>query len=191
MFDLPIAFAFSAGIVAAFNPCGFALLPVYLARFLAKSTQGRSRSLLTAAAVAAAVSAGFLLVFGVVGLVLSRITLALADFFPWLTVLVGLALMPVGIAMIWGYHPSISLPRLQKSGSGQGLGSMVQFGASYGTVSLSCTLPIFLAAVSATFVDTSVGAGLAVFAAYGLGMSLVLTALTLALALAKTPWSYS
>ena len=30
LFDIPIAFSFSAGIVAAFNPCGGAMLPAYI-----------------------------------------------------------------------------------------------------------------------------------------------------------------
>ncbi|MGQ0678800.1 MAG: cytochrome c biogenesis CcdA family protein [Actinomycetota bacterium] len=184
MVDLPVAFAFSAGIVAAFNPCGFALLPVYLTRFLG-AVPDRKPGPIQGLKVAAAVSAGFMVVFGLVGLVFSRVSLALADYFPWLTVIVGLILVPAGIAMIRGYHPNFSLPRLQKGASGLGIGSMVAFGASYGTVSLSCTLPIFLTAVSATFIETSVAGGLAVFAAYGLGMAVVLAALTVAVALAR------
>ena len=34
MIDAPFALAFAAGTVAAFNPCGFALLPAYLGWFL-------------------------------------------------------------------------------------------------------------------------------------------------------------
>lgn len=30
----PLALAFAAGLLAAFNPCGFALLPAYLAYFI-------------------------------------------------------------------------------------------------------------------------------------------------------------
>ncbi len=187
MVDLPIAFAFSAGLVAAFNPCGFALLPIYMSRFLGTQTPNLppARRLGRAVGVAGVVSAGFLLVFGVVGLVFSRVSLAVADYFPWLTVVVGLGLTAVGVAMIAGFHPNISLPRIQRGGDGTGLGSMMLFGVSYGTVSLSCTLPIFLAAVSSTFIDASVGGGMAVFAAYGLGMGMVLISLTVALAMAQ------
>ena len=34
MFDAPLAVAFSAGLVTAINPCGFAMLPAYLSFFL-------------------------------------------------------------------------------------------------------------------------------------------------------------
>jgi hypothetical protein len=62
---------------------------------------------------------------------------------------------------------------------------MALFGVSYATVSLSCTLPVFLAAVSTTFSQGSVGAGLAVFVAYAAGMGAVLTGLAVAVALAR------
>lgn len=62
---------------------------------------------------------------------------------------------------------------------------MALFGASYATVSLSCTLPVFLAAVSTTFEQASIVAGLAVFLAYAAGMGVVLTGLAMAVVLAR------
>ena len=45
--DARLALAFSAGMVATVNPCGFALLPAYLSYFLgledASQSHGRSR----------------------------------------------------------------------------------------------------------------------------------------------------
>ncbi|HEX6337128.1 MAG TPA: hypothetical protein VFZ85_09245, partial [Jiangellaceae bacterium] len=35
---LPLGFAFAAGTVSAFNPCGFPLLPTYLGLFLAEGS---------------------------------------------------------------------------------------------------------------------------------------------------------
>jgi hypothetical protein len=52
-------------------------------------------------------------------------------------------------------------------------------------VSLSCTLPVFLAAVSTTFREDDLTTGLAVFLAYATGMGLVLTGLAVAMALAR------
>ena len=34
MIDAPLALAFTAGMVATVNPCGFAMLPAYLGYFL-------------------------------------------------------------------------------------------------------------------------------------------------------------
>ncbi len=56
---------------------------------------------------------------------------------------------------------------------------------AYGLASLSCTLLIFLVAVGSAFTGQGVAAGVARFLAYGLGIGVVLMALTLSLALFK------
>lgn len=190
MIDASMGFAFAAGMVAAFNPCGFAMLPAYLSLFL--GTQGDSPDRTTAAAVrrallvGAAVSAGFVVVFGLAGLILARVSLGIVDYLPWFTVTIGSLLAVLGVAMARGYEPVLRLPRLQRGPSGQGLGSMFAYGASYATVSLTCTLPVFLAAVAGTFTRGSFAAGMSVYGAYAAGMSIVLLALTLAVALARS-----
>lgn len=55
MVDAPVGFAFSPGTVAAFNACGFALLPAYLSLFLAgdaAETENRPAGAARAAGVA-------------------------------------------------------------------------------------------------------------------------------------------
>jgi cytochrome c biogenesis protein CcdA len=69
-----IVYAFGVGMVATFNPCGFAMLPAYLSYFLglenARDTDNRAdATVLRALAVGAAMTAGFVVVFGVLGLV--------------------------------------------------------------------------------------------------------------------------
>jgi threonine/homoserine/homoserine lactone efflux protein len=62
---------------------------------------------------------------------------------------------------------------------------MYTYGLIYATVSLSCTIPVFLVAVVGTFRADTFVAGVAVLLAYAAGMGLVLTALAVALALAR------
>jgi len=188
--DAPLALAFTAGMVATVNPCGFAMLPAYLSFFLgvdAKATDGEDAraGIGRALAVAAAVSAGFVLVFGIAGLIISNLSRSLYDWAPWVTVGIGIALVALGIALLFGFELNVRLPKLERGGRSRGLGSMFVFGVSYAVASLGCTLPIFLSAVSATFRTANLASGLAVFAAYALGMALVLMALTIALALAR------
>lgn len=189
MIDASVGFALAAGMVAAFNPCGFAMLPAYISLFLGtQGSAGQARSgpavVARALGVAGAVSAGFIVVFGLAGLVLARASLAIVGYLPWLTLVVGVALIPLGVAMVRGYEPVITLPRLQRGGSGRGVASMFLYGVSYATVSLSCTLPVFLAAVAGTFTRSSFVSGIGVFAAYAAGMGLVLVTVTLVIALA-------
>ena len=45
MIDAPLALAFTAGMIATVNPCGFAMLPAYLGYFLGlEARRGRGQS---------------------------------------------------------------------------------------------------------------------------------------------------
>ena len=188
MIDAPLAAAFTAGMIATVNPCGFVMLPAYLGYFLGidqgedgPSSAGVSRALL----VGSVVSAGFLLLFALAGALVSWTSLAVGRWSPWLTVVIGVVLLGMGIAFLAGWEPALSLPRLDKGGRSRGLWSMFVFGISYAIASLSCTIGPFTTVVATTFSRSSFAAGVATFIAYGLGMALLLMALTVSLALAR------
>lgn len=188
MIDAPLAYAFTTGMVATVNPCGFAMLPAYLGFFLG-SDDDRERDLLSSLVrglvVGATVSAGFLALFAVAGLLVSWTSLGVGEISPWFTVAIGAVLLVGGIAFVRGWTPAILLPRLDKGGRDTTLWSMFVFGVSYAIASLSCTLPVFTTVVVTTFSRENVGSGVATFAAYGAGMGLLLMVLTLTLALAR------
>jgi cytochrome c-type biogenesis protein len=183
--DVPIALSFTAGLVAAVNPCGFPMLPAYLSFFMGADDRdvdrtGRvPRALLSAAAV----SVGFLAVFGALGIPINAGVTWLYRWMPWLTLVIGAGLLVLGIAMLLGWHPPSLVPRLDRGGRTRGLGSMAVFGVSYAVTSLSCTLPIFLTYVLT--VPRNPAAGLVAFAAYGAGFAVVIMSLSLAVALAR------
>lgn len=188
MIDAPLALAFTAGMVATVNPCGFAMLPAYLGYFLGldstseeADTAGVGRALL----VGSAVSAGFLVLFAVAGAVVSWTSIDILHASPWLTVVIGAVLALVGLAFVAGWDPAVVLPKFTGSRRDQGVRSMFVFGLSYATASLSCTLPAFTGVVASTFGRESFLSGLATFVAYGLGMAMLLMVLTMALALAR------
>ena len=91
--ELPFAFAFTAGLVATLNPCGFAMLPAYLATCMgldedtAPTTTGAS--VRRAVQVGAVVSAGFLLVFGLAGILITLGVRAMVDALPWIAMVVA------------------------------------------------------------------------------------------------------
>ena len=188
MIDAPLALAFTAGMLATVNPCGFAMLPAYLSYFLGlDDPSGDARAgVLRAITVAAVVSAGFMLVFGLIGWIIHATgTTAIQERVPWLTIGIGLVLAGLGVAMIRGFTPKFKLPMLQKGGGSRELTSMFLFGISYATVSISCTIPVFIAQVVTSFTTRGVASGVAMFIAYGLGMATLMMALTLSLALAR------
>ncbi len=187
MIDVPLAYAFSAGLVATVNPCGFPMLPAYLSYFIGSDDadadpRGRVPRALGAAG---AVSLGFLAVFSVLGIPINAGLSSVYGAMPWLTLVVGTALMALGVAMLSGRRLKVALPHLDRGGTSRRFGSMVLFGASYAIASLSCTLPIFLSVVANTAERANAASGALAFVAYAAGMSVVLTVLTLALALAR------
>jgi cytochrome c-type biogenesis protein len=189
-----LALAFIAGTVATVNPCGFALLPAYLSYFLGLDTarddstaggDGGANPVLRALAVSAAVTAGFVVVFGVMGIVWSSVSSWLGGRLPYFTMAIGVVLVGLGIAMLRGFEPIINLPKLQLSERKRELSSMFLYGVSYAIASLSCTIGVFIAVTSTTLTNSSFAEGVATFVAYGLGMGATLAILTIAVALAK------
>ncbi|MGZ4695721.1 MAG: cytochrome c biogenesis CcdA family protein [Acidimicrobiales bacterium] len=187
MIDAPLAYAFGVGMVATVNPCGFAMLPAYLSFFLGleEADDDTRGSVLHALVIGATVTAGFLVVFGLLGILLDGALSSLQDWLPWVTIVLGVLLVGLGIALLSGRSFSLRIPTPRQRGDGSQLLSVFVFGVSYALVSLSCTIPLFIAAVAPSFTDANFASGVAAFLAYGLGMGVVLIALTVALALAK------
>src|ERR687897_1880356 len=175
--------------VATVNPCGFAMLPAYLAYFLGVDDRDAAvprATVATALRVAAAVAAGFLAVFALAGLAVELTSLPVYENVPWISIVIGAALFVLGVAMLWGFELVVRLPKLDRGGRERTVRSMFVFGVSYAIASIGCTLPLFLGAVSGTINRESVADGLVVFGVYALGMTLVLAALTVGIALART-----
>jgi len=189
MLGIELAYPFSLGLFAAFNPCGFAMLPVYVSFFLGQNNDAdlsRSRSIMRAVKVAATLTLGFVLVFGLFGVLTASVSGAIKPNLPYVVMVLGVLFVPLGIAMLMGYEPKLKLPRMQKGGDSADLGSMFLFGVSYAVVSLSCTIGPFVATSSGALTSDNFFEGVAVFLAYGLGMGAVITTLTVGLAMART-----
>ena len=185
-----LALAFTAGMITTVNPCGFALLPAYLTYFLGldQSTDADARRSPVARAlwVSLAVTLGFVTVFGVVGLVWSSISGVVAERLPYVTMVVGVGLVVLGVAVVRGFEPVVRLPKLQLSSEGRELSSMFLYGVTYAVASLSCSIGVFISIVSTTLDDGDVVSTLLTFVVYALGMGAALAVLTVAVALART-----
>lgn len=187
MIDAPLALAFAAGLVATVNPCGFAMLPAYLSYFMGidEEDQGSAAALRGALVVGAIVSSGFLVVFGLAGILITAGFRVVIDVIPWVAIVVGAAVIGLGVALVRGYELKVGLPKSSKAASGRGYRSVFLFGVSYAVASLSCTLPVFLTVVATQVTRGSFVSGIATFVAYGAGMAVVLMAVTVAIAVGK------
>jgi cytochrome c biogenesis protein CcdA len=184
-----VGLAFAAGLVAALNPCGFAMLPAYLALVVRSSDEGGAASAVgRAVAATAAMTLGFLAVFGTFGFLTVSVASTVQRYMPYVTVLVGIALAALGIWLTSGRELVMLLPnRLADNASRaptRRLGSMFGYGVGYAIASLSCTVGPFLAVTGASVGATSTIGRLWVYVAYAAGFALVVGALAVAVALA-------
>jgi cytochrome c biogenesis protein CcdA len=181
--------SFLRGLVATVNPCGFILLPTYLMYFLGLQGQlpGSQRATIRRAlVVSAAVSAGFLTVFLIAGLVSVHFTQWINRNARYATVVIGIALIVLGVAMLFGYRLPISTPQFDAGVRRRTIGSMFVYGIAYAVASIGCTIGLFLATLLGSTRSDGVLSGVANVVAYGAGMALVVTALTITLAVANT-----
>lgn len=180
-----LALAFSAGGLAAFNPCGFALLPSWAAYLVA----GGERSddllarLLRALRAGGIATAAFLVVFGVAGLIVSGWFLALGDYLPWLGLVIGAVLAALGaLLLVRGHAPGLRLRHRARRGTDAA--AVFGFGFAYALSSLSCVLPVFLLTlgIAAGESDSTRTLG---FIGFALGMGSVLTLIAVGAAVAR------
>ncbi|MGQ0550341.1 MAG: cytochrome c biogenesis CcdA family protein [Armatimonadota bacterium] len=188
-----LAFAVSAGAAATLNPCGFAMLPAYVAYFLGREEDAASpfRGLIGGLQGGIAMTLGVLGVFGTIGAVLSLASRGILRYFPWANIAIGVAIVVLGLVMLlrrsaqvglalsnpFSYRPEVVTDRR--------VSGLLLFGAGYGIASLGCTLPIFLVVVTQALAAGGLLGGVMVFIAYGLGMGSMLLALSLAVATGK------
>ena len=185
---LPFGYAFGAGMVASVNPCGFFMLPAFGTYYLRTQDPGFEQAhillrLLRAVYLGSIASAGFVLLFGVVGLALSLGGQSLIRVFPWAGLLIGIALAGTGLWLLLSHNDiGIYAASRIRAPLGGNIGNVFLFGIAYGISSLSCTLPIFLVVVGTALNSGGLVNGLTQFVSYGLGMGLVLVLVTVSMA---------
>ena len=190
MSQLNLVFAFTAGMLATVNPCAWAMLPSFLAYYLGSREEGYELEPLSKRAregifLGLLITAGFLVVFGGMAIVISAGLRVIIKFMPLLAIAVGLSLVILGLWLLRGRSLPFYFPQPNLDVRARNPRSVFMYGLAYGFASLSCTLPIFLAVVVASL-TTSGASGMALmFGSYALGMAVVLMSVALGAALFK------
>ena len=110
LFDVPIAFAFGAGMVAAFNPCGAAMLPAYMGYQLSGSAETTDplRAVLRGFYLGGVVTSGFVVLSLTVGLIITMGGDAIFNVVPFAGLGVGIGISLLGLwLLISGKHMGI------------------------------------------------------------------------------------
>src|SRR3989338_4071344 len=185
--------AFSAGMITFLNPCGFALLPVYLAYYFKNEKLDNAsvwKKLFYGIIFGLCVSLGFMVLFTIVGLIVSSIGSRVLRFIGFFDFAVGLLLVIIGLMFLLGKNVNLSFvtnfgERLKENKFQNKYLSFFLYGMGFALASLGCTLPIFLAIVAASVKMHGILNGMMVFAVFAAGMSIFMVAFTIAVALSK------
>jgi cytochrome c biogenesis protein CcdA len=182
-----VGFAFGAGLVAVLNPCGFAMLPAYMTLVVRGDATGQLTALGRAAGATIEMVLGFMTVFGTFGLLAVSAASRVQRYLPYVTVLIGIVLIALGIwslagRQLAGLNPLTRSSRWAPTARG---GSMFGYGVGYAIASLSCTIGPFLAVTAASFRSGLIVNGLVTYLAYAAGMSLIVGVLAIAAAFAN------
>ncbi len=190
-----VGLAFAAGLVAAVNPCGFAMLPAYLLLVVREAQNGQRASPLAgvgrALSATAGMALGFLTVFGSFGALTISAATTVQRYLPYATVVIGVVLVALGIWLLSGRElialtPRQLGPRWAPKRQGSRVVGMYGYGISYAIASLSCTIGPFLAVTAAGLRSGSVVTGVSIYLAYVAGLTLVVGVLAVAAASASS-----
>ena len=198
---LPIGFAFGAGMIAAVNPCGFVMLPSYVAVYLLSekdSPSGMTIRLIRALKVTISMTLGFVIVFAVIGSLVSfGLRSVIGSLLPWFGMGIGIALIAISGLLLFGFNQFrySSLPfRLSSIFTifqTDTIRGYFFFGVSYALVSVGCALPIFMVVVTSTFAGQSISGILMSYINYSLGMGTIIFVVTIITALLRKSLTFS
>ena len=186
-----LGLAFAAGLLAAVNPCGFAMLPTYLVLVVSGIAPSRPAAVTRAAVATLVMTAGFLIVFGTFGVLTVTVASTVQQYLPVVTVVIGVALICVGGWLLSGRELHLRAPEIApgRAAPTRALGSMFGYGVAYAIASLSCTVGPFLAVTGAALRTGSATGTVVVYLAYAAGFALVVGTLAVAAAFASTTMS--
>ena len=179
-------YSFIAGSLAAVNPCGIVMLPVYLALYVNgeenSNSQNFSNKINNSLKVIFSVGSGFIVLFIVISILIYFSQSLIGQVIPFLSIFMSVLIIYFGVGEILNKKTfNSSLMRLaNKIGNPKNRGMIpyVLFGISYGLVSVGCALPIFISIVTKTLNDSFLDI-IVNFIFYSLGMLSIITFLTL------------
>ena len=188
--------AFSAGLVSFVNPCGFALLPVYITYYFKNEGLEKSNLIMKiffGFILGIIVSLGFAFTFSIIGALVSYIGKGLLKYVGWFDLIIGIILIAIGFIYLFNLNSIMNLSKLTNIGENlksnkinNKYASFFFYGIGFAIASLGCTLPIFLLVVTAAIQSNGILNGIVTFLIYAAGMSIFMLLFSITIAVFKT-----
>ncbi|MEO5851097.1 MAG: cytochrome c biogenesis protein CcdA [Nocardioides sp.] len=175
-----LALAYGLGMLALVNPCGFMMLPAFLAFNLSNSSQPGAR---LGSRLGRGVGAGLLVSLGFAGtfigggLLVAMGLRSITDAVPWFSVVIGAGLVVVGLAMVAGRQFRVQVGRTSLKQASPAGGHLVGFGGAYALAQLGCGMGSLLALIGTGMASESTLGTMGVFGAFALGSTTMLVML--------------
>ena len=182
------AYSFILGVLAAVNPCGFVVLPTYWIFFLGTREEPNLKTgerLRRALVVSSGISIGFLAIFFVIGVISRLFTQWIELNAKYASLAIGIVLVIGGTRMLAGWTPKFAVPQIGGVQT-KTFRATVIYGVAYAVASIGCTIGFLTTAVFGSIALHGFISGVLSILLYGLGMAMLVTALTVSLAFAKT-----
>lgn len=181
-----VLFSFSLGAAAFFSPCGFPMLPAYLAYYLPRGgdeRKGFARALARGLAGGALAGLGALVVLGAIGAAAVALGAPFKERVLLLELLGGLLVLALGVATLAGRGPAVRLSL--RPSRRQDAWGLAAFGALYAAVAASCVAPLLLSVLVVAFAAPTPFDGALYVGAYGVGLASLLMLATALVATAQ------
>lgn len=177
-----LVYNFTLGLFAFFAPCGFPMLPAYIAYYLPRDATAEplSRSLARGLGGGLLAATGAFLILLAVGALAITLGSPFKARVAYLELVGGLIVIAMGLLMILRRAPSFKVA-LRPSQSRSAL-SILGFGALYAATASSCVAPVLLGVLFPAFAAPSLLDGALQIAAYAAGMSVLLLAASVLIA---------
>ena len=107
--------AFSAGLISFLNPCGFALLPVYVAYYFKNEGLEKAnvlRRIFAGLIFGLMVSLGFAAAFSLIGIIVAYIGRGLLKYVGWFDLFIGILLILIGFIYLFNLNAKVNLNKL-------------------------------------------------------------------------------
>jgi cytochrome c biogenesis protein CcdA len=173
-----ITFAFTAGIISIFSPCGYALLPGYISYYL-----GFDFTIKRGIYGGIACTLGLVTVFSTIGVLASILGSILKQIIPLLDLLAATVIIIIGATLLLEVQLPILFVNVDPLKT-KGLPGLYIFGIVFGLASVGCSGPIFVSVFIHSITKGLVN-GLVIFIAYAMGMGIPLVITSVLVGLAK------
>ncbi|MBM01280.1 MAG: hypothetical protein CL762_00965 [Chloroflexi bacterium] len=181
-------YSFVAGVLAAINPCGIVMLPVYLGLYVNNNSDSNEittqKKIVNSLNIILFVGIGFVALFSLAAILVRLSSELIGDLIPFLSILLSLIILYFGIGELTGkkfFSAKISSIS-SKIGNPKNINPIgfILFGVSYGLASVGCALPIFISVVTKSINSPNSQSIFIDFISYSFGMISVIAILTFA-----------